>query len=143
MPAGVSDRTRDTHSGKKRIQEGQRKVWREKATALCPWHGVSLWLTHSLREPTPVPVPSPSPAGGALPQLGDTLDKEAPAALRWGPLAVPHAPLALSSFLHTTAVRPEFQFSFHHQITVVFCLLSLSFLSCFEKDERKEEKAGQ
>ena len=131
MPAGVSDRTRDTRSGKKRIQEGQRKVWREKATAFCPWLRVSLLLTHSLREPRAVSVPSASPAGGALPQSGDTPDEEAPAALRSGPPAVLHTPLAQSSFLHTAAVRPEFQFSFHHQVTVVFYLSKPQFSQLF------------
>lgn len=80
MPAGVSDRTRDTHSGEKRVQEGQRKVWREKVTAFCPWHRVSLFPTHK-REPKPVPVPrvcrqqvAPSPS------QGDASEERAPAA---------------------------------------------------------------
>lgn len=132
MPAGVSDRTRDTHSGKKRIQEGQRKVCREKATAFCPWHRVSLLLTHSLREPTRL-CPESVASRWRPPPVRGHLDKEAPAALRSGrgPQAVLHTPLAQSSFLHPAAVRPEFQFSFHHQVTAVFYLSKPQFSQLF------------
>lgn len=130
MPAGVSDRTRDTHSGKKRVQEGQRKVWREKATAFCPWHRVSLFPTHK-REPKPVPVPracrqqvAPSPS------QGDASEEGAPAARG------AHSPLAQSSFLHTTAVRREFQFSFHQQIKASV------FLPVLKKMKERKRKLG-
>ena len=102
MPAGISDRTRDTHSGKKRIQEGQRKVWREKVIAFCPWHRVSLFLTQK-REPKPVPVPracrqqvAPSPSQGDASDDSTCCARSA------------HSPLAQSSLPHTTAVRSEF-----------------------------------
>lgn len=131
MPAGVSDRTRDTHSGKKRVQERQRKVWREKATAFCPWHRVSLFPTHK-REPKRSLSPEPVASRWRPPLVRGTPRRRRHLLRARRPL--PSGPEFISSH-YSCETRVPVQFPPANQ--------SLSFLSCFEKDEGKEEKAGQ